>query len=281
MTIKYFIYKTTHKNGKYYVGRHYTDDLDDGYIGSGKWPRSIKDKSTLTREILEFADDIESLILLEGKYLAEHFGKPGCMNGTSDPIGWNSENNPMKDPAVVAQLSGDNHWTKKEKNKSSIESLREKQIQLVDDGTHNLLGDSNPNKDGRNAKLAMERGTHVYLSNNPSVRRSKDGTHQMFRRDDGSSIGGDANSKRVSEGTHNWLGGAANDARIEAGTHNFLGSSQNERMLAEGKHPSQQKVSCGCCGWTVSSGMFKRWHADGRCHMNPSSSRYNPDLKQR
>jgi predicted GIY-YIG superfamily endonuclease len=31
----HFVYITRHKNGKYYVGRHSTDDLNDGYIGSG------------------------------------------------------------------------------------------------------------------------------------------------------------------------------------------------------------------------------------------------------
>jgi hypothetical protein len=114
MSTKYFIYKTTHKNGKYYVGRHYTDDLNDGYIGSGNWPRSIKDKSTLSSEILEFADDMESLVLLVGQYLAEQFVKPGCMNATPNPVGWDSENNPMKDPEIVALFSGDNHWSKRD-----------------------------------------------------------------------------------------------------------------------------------------------------------------------
>lgn len=33
----HFIYKTTNLiNGKYYIGMHSTDDLNDGYIGSGK-----------------------------------------------------------------------------------------------------------------------------------------------------------------------------------------------------------------------------------------------------
>ena len=58
--MKHFIYKTTHVNGKYYIGRHSTENINDGYIGSGKWPISIKDKSSLTREIIEFVDNDKS-----------------------------------------------------------------------------------------------------------------------------------------------------------------------------------------------------------------------------
>lgn len=262
--MKHFIYKTTHKNGKYYVGRHSTENLDDGYIGSGNWPRSLKNKADVTREILEYANDSSELLRLEQRYLMENVGQPGCMNVSIDPVGFTSENHPMKDPAVAALISGDNHWTRREPDK----------IIRGDDHWMNKdpwalerFLENHPNKDGRNAKLAMERGTHVNLTeDNPSKQRSRNGTHQWFTKEDGTSTGGITNTKRIEEGTHNWLGPEENQRRIDEGTHNFLGESSNKAMLEAGTHPSQVKKSCPHCGVTVSSGMYGRWHGDNCRH---------------
>ena len=264
-TMKHFIYKTTHINGKYYIGRHSTENINDGYIGSGLWPSSIKDKSTLTREILEYAGSAEQVKRLEGQYLTEHYGKPGCMNRTADPIGFDSDSNPMKDPTIVAKIAGDNHWTKT--NFESVDILRQKQNKLVQDGKHNLQGDSNPNKDGRNAKKAMANGTHVNLTNNPSIWRSEAGIHHW---QDGKSpnAGGKLNKKLVEAGTHNLLGPEHNAKRIKEGTHNFVGSDSNLKRLAEGRHPSQMKKTCEHCGKTASVSMYARWHG-ARCRVKP------------
>jgi hypothetical protein len=257
--MKHFIYKTTHPNGKYYIGRHSTANIDDGYIGSGLWPSSIKDKSVLTREILEYADDIDTLKDLEGKYLAEHYGKHNCMNQTPDPIGFDTDNNPMKNPEIAKKIAGDNHYMRKDPQ--ARENSRQRQNKLVLDGKHNLLGESNPNKDGRNAKLAMERGTHVNLVNNPSVWRSEQGIHH-WQHGNSPNAGGKLNAKLIEEGRHNFLGSEHNKKRIAEGNHNFVGSDSNLKRLAEGTHPSQKKCTCEHCGKVVSVGMYARWHGD-------------------
>jgi hypothetical protein len=258
-SMKHFIYKTTHPNGKYYIGRHSTNNIDDGYIGSGLWPSSIKDKSTLTREILEYANDEANLIELERKYLVEHFGTTNCMNRTNDPIGFSSENNPMKNPKIVAKISGENHWLNKKpelRNKIKGDNhWMNKDPERKEDFIKN-----NPNLDGRNAKQAMKNGTHNSITNNPSTINAQNGTHH-WQNGKSPNYEGKLNKKLIEEGRHNFLGKETNQKRIDAGTHNFVGSAANLKMLAEGRHPSQRKMKCSC-GKSISVGMYKRWHGD-------------------
>ena len=65
----HYIYKTTNIiNNKFYIGMHSTDNLNDGYLGSGKrlW-FSIKyhGKENHKIEILEFCENREKLKLRE------------------------------------------------------------------------------------------------------------------------------------------------------------------------------------------------------------------------
>lgn len=64
----HYIYKITRFDGKYYIGMHSTDKLEDGYFGSGKrlWHSINKyGKDKHTKEILEFLPDRISLAAKE------------------------------------------------------------------------------------------------------------------------------------------------------------------------------------------------------------------------
>ena len=81
----YYIYKTTNlKNGKYYFGMHSTDNLNDGYLGSGKYlRRSIKKygAENFSLEILEFLPNKEMLKNREKELITdEHVQNKKCMN---------------------------------------------------------------------------------------------------------------------------------------------------------------------------------------------------------
>jgi hypothetical protein len=77
----YVIYKTTHvETDQFYVGRHQTTNLDDGYQGSGNWVRSFDDTSVLQTEIVEYCEDAEHLREREQHYIDLWFDDELCMN---------------------------------------------------------------------------------------------------------------------------------------------------------------------------------------------------------
>ena len=94
-----YIYKTTYKNsGKYYVGMHSTDNLNYGYIGSGKIIRyAIKryGKANFIFEIIEFLPDRKSLIQREIEIVnKELLSDTDCVNiveGGSGGIKWQTD----------------------------------------------------------------------------------------------------------------------------------------------------------------------------------------------
>jgi hypothetical protein len=86
----HYIYKTTHENGKYYIGRHSTKNKEDGYFGSGTWVRGIKDKSKLKREIIYEVKTVEELLVAEKRFIGEHISNPLCMNFNNNAVGFAS-----------------------------------------------------------------------------------------------------------------------------------------------------------------------------------------------
>lgn len=91
----HYIYKITRTDGsgKYYIGMHSTDDLDDGYFGSGQklW-KSIRKhgKEKHVKEILEYLPSREALKLREKEIVTEELlGDKLCMNLALGGCGFN------------------------------------------------------------------------------------------------------------------------------------------------------------------------------------------------
>lgn len=168
MSIYYIIYKTTHINGRYYIGRHQTKNLDDGYLGSGNWVRSIKDKSTLSREIIETVETKDELLQLEQYYIELHWDDPLCMNMSKSSNGFTSEDH-------IIKLNNGTHHCMRKSDGSSLASKR------VEKGTHPWQ----KKPDGSSfATERVKKGTHNFQTkpdgSNLAKERSKNGTHNFF-----------------------------------------------------------------------------------------------------
>jgi hypothetical protein len=108
----HYIYKTTCKiTNKFYVGMHSTDNLEDGYIGSGKkLMRSVNKhgKENHVKEILEFLSDRSSLKKREAEIINEQFLQdPLCMNIALGGCGFSSGEHQLKCSIAGAKASNE------------------------------------------------------------------------------------------------------------------------------------------------------------------------------
>ena len=75
----YTVYRTTNLvNQKYYIGKHITDDINDGYLGSGTILNTAINKygkNNFKKEILFLLLDLETM------NQKEKYGQPGKQNG--------------------------------------------------------------------------------------------------------------------------------------------------------------------------------------------------------
>ena len=73
----YTVYKTTNQvNGKFYIGTHKTVDLNDDYIGSGKYLKHAIEKhgiENFKKEILFVFDNAEEMFAKEAEIVTVDF----------------------------------------------------------------------------------------------------------------------------------------------------------------------------------------------------------------
>lgn len=109
------VYKTINiVNGRYYIGAHKTDNLEDTYLGSGlAIKRAIKfyGRDKFIKEILTVVNTEQEMYDIERQLVDEHISDPLCYNLMEGGIGGFTHinkhrhlyTNPMKDPTVVAR----------------------------------------------------------------------------------------------------------------------------------------------------------------------------------
>lgn len=145
----HYIYKITRTDGKFYIGLHSTDSLDDGYFGSGKRiTRSIKKhgKEKHFKEILEFLPDRNSLKIREreivnGALLADK----QCLNIMVGGQGFDPRGAPENESmwkAIHENIS--KYWDDPENRRKQSEIKKQlhknpKVLQNISDGTRLAL----------------------------------------------------------------------------------------------------------------------------------------------
>jgi len=140
----HFIYKTTNiLTGRYYFGMHSTNDLDDGYLGSGKRLRySIRKygKENHKQEILEFANSQNELIQREREIVnLNEVAKKECLNmmvGGQGGFGW--KHLTMEQRLLAAKKTNEKikmlSETDLEWNKKRSENIRNARIKEYESG---------------------------------------------------------------------------------------------------------------------------------------------------
>lgn len=222
----HFIYKTKSKSGKYYIGRHSTTRLDDGYFGSGKWIRSIKDKSDLTREIIEYCSE-ETLHDREQYHLSENVGKENCMNFNFSSVGFSSG---KLNPA----------HTQEEKERRSLRAL----------------GENNPTKRPEVRKKMSES-----QKGRPSLMKGKKMSEQGRKNISEARKGiklSEEGRKKISEARKRDYESGKRDIP------NFTGKSHSEEYKNRMKEyfHSRPKKECPHCNGTFHPATYGRWHGE-------------------
>lgn len=112
----YTIYKITNQiNGKFYIGSHKTKDLNDDYMGSGKYLKRAQEKygvENFTKEILFVFDNPEDMYAKEAEIVTVDFiAEENTYNikvggfGGFDYVNANGLNIMWKDPKARAELT--------------------------------------------------------------------------------------------------------------------------------------------------------------------------------
>lgn len=172
----YFIYKTTNiENGKYYYGAHSTNNLNDGYLGSGiALKKAIEKygKEKFCREIVEFCDTKDEMYLKEEIIVKIHYKKEECYNmNVGGKGGWNyvnsnglckGDNNPMKKSLEVRK--------KVSEKQKKLKTGNEKYVKIAKENLKKALEVNTGKKRPEHSKFMKEWTLNYWKENKEYIR---------------------------------------------------------------------------------------------------------------
>jgi hypothetical protein len=141
----HFTYKTTNLiNGRYYLGMHSTNRLDDGYLGSGKrlyYEISKYGRDNFKLEILKYFNTREELVEAEKILIREQdIDSQNCLNIRPGGSGGFSKEIREKGK-IAARAYMKEKWKNQDFRKHITEAVRKQRNKEVDEGTYTV-----PNK---------------------------------------------------------------------------------------------------------------------------------------
>lgn len=239
--MKHFIYKTSSPSGKYYIGRHSTANLDDGYLGSGKWIRSIKDKSSLSREIIAFAQNETELRELEERFINEAISDPNNMNFNNRSCGW---------------PTGDLNWARSEKARK-LKSNRKRGRSLIEE-----YGEEKASR----IKEKISKSKTGKRTGKPAWNRGRPNSVET--------------RKKISDSISSWMASMNSQERCEkfgnAGVDNgFYNKNHSEETLThlkeiQRKNRQEKRKTCPHCNKSLDVANYAKYHGD-RCKFKSSN----------
>lgn len=128
----HYFYKITNNiNGHFYYGIHSTDNLDDGYMGSGRYLRRAYKKfgiENFTKEIIKFFENREDCANFEKEIVTEELvNDPNCYN-----ISLGGEQTSCKGTVSVYDKDEQIYKRVLIKDKSKYESINGGKVQVYD-----------------------------------------------------------------------------------------------------------------------------------------------------
>jgi len=225
--IYYFIYETTNLvNGKKYIGIHKTNDLNDGYIGSGlAFKRAVKKygKENFNRVILEFFESYNSLLLREKELVTK--------NWIEDKSNYN-----LREGGFGGTLSEES------KNKISETLIRKYE----------------------NGELVRKTGIAPYIPTEESIKNISNSLKERYKTNKHNRIGETPWNKGLKVGPQSEELKKRKSDTLKERYKTEKHPREGKEAWNKGKKGVQEylKTKCPHCGKFVDIGNGKRWHFD-------------------